>query len=164
MMKSLKFAIAAAGVAGVSLSALLAVSVSAWLGVSLSARQPAARTGLLSERGLTATNFPQNTKLAGNVYVWTDVHPSGLYVTNDLIVVTTDGVLVADGQKDPATTKKMVDFIKGLTIQPIRYVVVCSEHGDHSGGNESFPSTATFISSPASKANLADQAKGDKPR
>ena len=130
--------------------------------LSLAAQQPA-RAGLLSERGLTAANFPQNKKLADSVYVWTDVHPSGLYVTNDLIVVTTDGVLVADGQKDPATTKKMVDFIKGLTIQPIRYVVVCSEHGDHSGGNESFPSTATFISSPASKANLADQAKGDKP-
>ena len=126
--------------------------------LSLAAQQPA-RAGLLSERGLTAANFPQNKKLADSVYVWTDVHPSGLYVTNDLIVVTTDGVLVADGQKDPATTKKMVDFIKGLTIQPIRYVVVCSEHGDHSGGNESFPSTATFISSPASKANLADQAK-----
>jgi len=127
------------------------------------AQQPNARTGLLSERGLTQANFPQNKKLANNVYVWTDVHPSGLYVTNDLIVITPDGVLVADGQKDPPTTKKMVDFIKGLTAQPIKYVIVCSEHGDHSGGHEVFPAGATFIASPASKANLAEQAKGDKP-
>ena len=140
-----------------------AVIASVLASVSLLAQQPPARTGMLSERGLTAANFPQNKKLADNVYVWTDVHPSGLYTTNDLIVVTTDGVLVADGQKDPATTKKMVDFIKGLTSQPIRYVVVCSEHGDHTGGNESFPPGPVFISSPVSKANLEAQAKGDKP-
>src|SRR4029077_16503511 len=118
--------------------------------------------GLLSERGLTTANFPQNKKLASNIYVWTDVHPTGLYTTNDLIVISTNGVLVADGQKDPATTKKRVDFIKGLTTQPIRYVVVASEHGDHTGGNESFPPGAVFISSPVSKANLEAQAKGDK--
>jgi len=95
--------------------------------------------------------------------VWTDVHPSGLYVTNNLIVVTSEGVLVADGQKDSPTTQKMVDFIKDTIHQPIRYVVVCSEHGDHTGGDDVFPTTATFISSPASRANLAEQAKGDKP-
>jgi glyoxylase-like metal-dependent hydrolase (beta-lactamase superfamily II) len=127
------------------------------------AQQSPARTGTLAERGLTQANFPQNTKLADNVYVWTDVHPSGVHTTNDLIVVTTDGVLVADGQKDMATTKKMVDFIKGITTQPVRYVVVASEHGDHAGGNEAFPPTAIFISSPASQFNLAAQAKGDKP-
>src|SRR5947207_15469714 len=114
------------------------------------AQQSPARTGLLSERGLTPANFPQNKKLANNVYVWTDVHPSGLYVTNDLIVITTDGVLVADGQKDPPTTQKMVDFIKGLTDQPIRYVVVCSEHAAHTVGPESFHAGVVFVSSEAS--------------
>jgi cyclase len=135
------------------------------MGIPLStvlAQQPPARTGLLSERGLTTADFPQNKKLKDNVYVWTDVHPSGLYTTNNLIVITTDGVLVADGQKDPATTKKMVDFIKGVTNQPIRYVIVASEHGDHAGGHEAFPAGATFVSSPASQAVLREQAKSDK--
>jgi glyoxylase-like metal-dependent hydrolase (beta-lactamase superfamily II) len=133
------------------------------LGLSISWAQQPARTGLLSERGLTPSDFPQNRKLTPNVYVWTDVHPTGLYTTNDLIIITTNGVLVADGQKDPATTKKMVDFIKSLTSQPIRYVVVASEHGDHSGGHESFPPGAIFISSPASQVNLQTQARNDKP-
>lgn len=93
-------------------------------------------------------DFPQQKQLAPNVYVWSDVHPSGLYTTNDLIVVTTDGVLVADGQKDPETTKKMVDGIAKLTKQPIKLVVIGSEHGDHTGGNASFPSTVTYIKSP----------------
>jgi glyoxylase-like metal-dependent hydrolase (beta-lactamase superfamily II) len=127
------------------------------------AQVPAARTGLLTERHLTAADFPQIKQLAPDVYVWSDVHPSGLYTTNDLIVITTDGVLVADGQKDAATTRKMVDRIAAMTKQPIRYVIVASEHGDHTGGNSAFPAGATFISSPYSKDNLTAQAKQDKP-
>jgi len=96
-------------------------------------------------------DFPQQRKLAENVYVWSDVHPSGSYTTNNLIVITTDGVLVADGQKDQATTKKMIDGIAALTRQPITVVVIASEHGDHTGGNASFPSTVTFIKSPLPK-------------
>lgn len=125
--------------------------------------QPAApRTGLIAQRGLTAADFPQLKKLAPDVYVWSDLHPSGLYTTNDLIVITTQSVLVADGQKDAATTKAMVDRIKALTTQPIVDVIVGSEHGDHTGGNSSFPSPATFISSPYSQSNLAAQAKQDR--
>jgi len=93
-------------------------------------------------------DYPQHKQLAPNVYVWSDVHPSGLYTTNNLIVITTDGVLVADGQRDAAATKKMVDWIATLTKQPIKTVVIGSEHGDHTGGNASFPSTVTFIKSP----------------
>jgi glyoxylase-like metal-dependent hydrolase (beta-lactamase superfamily II) len=93
-------------------------------------------------------DFPQIKKLSENVYVWSDVHPSGLYTTNDLIVITSDGVVVADGQKDAETTKKMVDRVATLTRQPIKFVVIASEHGDHTGGNASFPATVTFIKSP----------------
>ena len=101
--------------------------------------------------GLNPADFPQHKQLAQNVYVWSDVHPSGLYTTNNLIVITTDGVLVADGQKDVETTKKMIDGIATFTRQPITVVVIGSEHGDHTGGNASFPSSVTFIKSPLSK-------------
>lgn len=97
---------------------------------------------------LDPADFPQFKKLTQNVYAWSDVHPSGLYTTNNLIVITTDGVLVADGQKDAATTKKMVDKIATLTRQPIKAVVIGSEHGDHTGGNASFPPGVRFIKSP----------------
>jgi glyoxylase-like metal-dependent hydrolase (beta-lactamase superfamily II) len=114
-------------------------------------------TALLSERNLKPGDFPTMRSTTGDVYVWEDVHALG-FLTNNLIVITPDGVLVADGQNSPEATKKMVEAIGLLTSQPIKYVVVCSEHGDHTGGNEAFPSTATFISSPASQANLARQA------
>lgn len=126
------------------------------------AQTPAPRTGLIADRGLTAADFPQIKQLAENVYVWSDLHPTGLYTTNDLIVITAGGVVVADGQKDAATTKKMVDRIATLTTQPIKYVIVASEHGDHTGGHSSFPPTATFIASPYSTNTLAEQAKQDK--
>ena len=98
--------------------------------------------------GPNPADFPQQKKLAEHVYVWSDVHPSGLYTTNNLIVITTDGVLVADGQRDAATTKKMIDGIGTFTRQPIKVVVIGSEHGDHTGGNASFPSSVTLIKNP----------------
>ncbi|HEY6358158.1 MAG TPA: MBL fold metallo-hydrolase [Vicinamibacterales bacterium] len=122
------------------------------------------RTGAIADRGLTPADFPQLKKLTDNVYVFSDLHSAGFgYMTNDMIVITTSGVLVADGQGTPAVTQKLVDQVAKLTPQPITYVVVCSEHGDHTGGNVSFPSTATFISSPVSQANLQRQAAADRP-
>ncbi len=97
---------------------------------------------------LNPADYPQQRKLADNVYVWSDVHPSGLYTTNNLVVITTDGVLVADGQRDAATTKKMIDGISAITRQAISVVVIGSEHGDHTGGNASFPANVTIVKSP----------------
>jgi glyoxylase-like metal-dependent hydrolase (beta-lactamase superfamily II) len=110
--------------------------------------QTPARTGLIQERGLTSADFPVIKKLSDNVYVWSDVHPNGIYLTNDLIVITTDGVFIADGQKDVPTTRKMIDGIRKLTPQPIKYVAICSEHGDHTGGNDAFPPGTQFLSKP----------------
>ncbi len=122
------------------------------------------RTGAIADRGLTPADFPQLKKLTDSVYVFSDLHSGGFgYMTNDMIVITTDGVLIADGQGTAAVTAKLVDQVATLTPQPIKYVVVCSEHGDHTGGNVSFPSTATFVSSPASQAALQKQASNDRP-
>jgi glyoxylase-like metal-dependent hydrolase (beta-lactamase superfamily II) len=80
--------------------------------------------------------------------------PGGQMTTVSLIVVTSDGVLVADGQGNVAQTQAMVDWIKRTTTQPIKYVVVGSDHGDHTGGNAAFPESATFIAHPTSKKVL----------
>jgi glyoxylase-like metal-dependent hydrolase (beta-lactamase superfamily II) len=98
--------------------------------------------------GLNPADYPQQKKLTENIYVWSDVHPSGLYTTNNLIVITKDGVLVADGQRDAGTTRKLVDGIRALTPQPIKIVVIGSEHGDHTGGNASFPASVSFVKAP----------------
>ena len=128
------------------------------------AQAPASRSAAIADRGLTPADFPQFKKIRDDVYVFSDLHSGGFgYMTNDMIVVTTAGVLVADGQGTPVVTQKLVDAVRTITSQPISVVVVCSEHGDHTGGNSSFPSAATFISSPFSQATLQKQAAGDRP-
>ena len=116
------------------------------------AEAPAGTPGL-AERGLTADSFPRVQGLADNVYTFETL--GGNYATNSLIVVTSDGVLVADGQGNPQTVSQLVEEVGNLTDQPIRYVVVASEHGDHSGGNSAFPNGTTFIAHPNSQATLA---------
>src|SRR5262245_62619775 len=95
------------------------------------------QTGDANKRGLTDKDFPQLTKLADNVYAFemlrgvTPGTNNERFTTNSLIVITTDGVLVADGQGSPAETTQLIEQIKKLTSQPIKYYVMGSEHGDH---------------------------------
>ena len=132
--------------------AILLIAASAY------SQQQVLRTALVKERGLTPADFPQLKKILDNVYVFSDLHTGGLgYMTNDMIVITTDGVLVADGQGNATVTQKLVEQIKKLTDQPIKYVIVCSDHGDHTGGNAAFPWTATFVSSGGMRSLAGDR-------
>ena len=121
------------------------------------------QTGDANKRGLTDKDFPRVIKLADNTYAYEMIRPptpgtnNERFTTNSLIVITTDGVLVADGQGSPADSTRLVEEIKKMTNQPIKYYVMGSEHGDHTGGNASFPATTTFISHPTAKANLERQ-------
>lgn len=122
--------------------------------------QTPVQTGDPAKRGLKESDFPRTKKLAEGVYSYEALRagdPAGFMTTNSLIVVTTDGVLVADGQGNVKQAQEMVDAIKKLTPQPIKYVVICSDHGDHAGGNAAFPEGAIFISSPVSKKTLETQ-------
>jgi cyclase len=77
--------------------------------------------------------------------------------------VTGGGVLVAEGQGTVENVRRLVGDVARLTPQPIRYVIVGSEHGDHVGGDSAFPPGVTFIAHPFSKANLERQAANRRP-
>lgn len=139
----------------ISVTTMLALCTSAGVGYA----QEPIRTADITVRGLTPADFPRLTRLAANVYAYEQIDPTKRTVTaNNLIVVTSDGVLVADGQGTTANTARLVQDIARLTPQPIRYVVVGSEHGDHRGGDSAFPPSTTFIAHPFSQANLRRQA------
>lgn len=117
----------------------------------------------IASRGLQGIDFPRSQELVPGVYAYEGLHsplPDGVvFNTVSLIVVTTDGVMVVDGQGDVRQTKLMIDYIKSITPQPIKYVVVASDHGDHTGGNAAFKAAypdVQFISSPASQLRLAN--------
>jgi glyoxylase-like metal-dependent hydrolase (beta-lactamase superfamily II) len=121
--------------------------------------QDVIRTADIAARGLKNTDFPRLTKLADRVWAYEQVDPTKRIVTvNNLIVITSRGVVVADGQGTVDNTRRLVADIATLTPAPITHVIVCSEHGDHTGGNSAFPSSAVFIASPFSRANLTRQA------
>lgn len=129
-------------------------------------RAQVVQTGDPVKRGLSAADFPRAKQLVPGVYSYEALRagdPGAQMTTVSLIVITSDGVLVADGQGNVAQTREMVDWIKKTTSQPIKYVVICSDHGDHTGGNAAFPEGITFIASPVSKKVLETAGKPPLP-
>jgi glyoxylase-like metal-dependent hydrolase (beta-lactamase superfamily II) len=121
------------------------------------------QTADVSKRGLTERDFPRAKQLAPGVYSYEALRagdPGGKMTTVSLIVITSDGVLVADGQGNATQTRELVDWIAKTTPQPIRYVVICSDHGDHTGGNSAFPAGVTFVVTPASVRAMSSGPNG----
>jgi glyoxylase-like metal-dependent hydrolase (beta-lactamase superfamily II) len=142
-------------------AAVFVIGFSLWS--SESVRAQAVPTGDVAKRGLSEKDFPRARQLTPGVYSYEALRagdPGGKMTTVSLIVVTNDGVLVADGQGNTAQTKEMVDWIAKTTSQPIKYVVICSDHGDHTGGNTAFPAGVRYIATPASIAALSGGANG----
>jgi cyclase len=125
----------------------------------LAAQPQVVRTADPAKRGLDGRDFPRTIKLTDNVYTYEDFHAGDeKFTTTNMFVVTGAGVLVADGQGDPDATRALVQAITTVTPQPIKYVVICSDHGDHTGGNASFPADVRYLVHPTSKATLERQA------
>lgn len=118
------------------------------------------RTADPAARGLTDADFPRVQELAVGVYSYEQLRSAGdeRFTTVSMFVVTSDGVLVADGQGSPDETRRLVETIAGITDQPITHVVICSDHGDHTAGNSAFPESAAFLAHPTSAATLAASA------
>src|SRR6185369_16729979 len=120
------------------------------------------RTADPIKRGLKESDFPRTIKVVDNVYTYEDFHAGDeKFTTTNMFVVTSAGVLVADGQGNPAATKGLVEAIAKVTPQPITYVVICSDHGDHTAGNASFPAGVHYLIHPASKAAMGKNAPPD---
>jgi glyoxylase-like metal-dependent hydrolase (beta-lactamase superfamily II) len=106
----------------------------------------AAAASIAAASAAPGDDLPRLTRLAEGVYSYEHVDPTKRGVTvNNLVVVTSEGVVVADGQGTVDNTRQLVDDIARITPQPIRYVVVGSVHGDHRGGDAGFPPSASFV-------------------
>src|SRR3954469_6729345 len=138
----------------------LFIAVILALFASSAVAQPVVRTADPAKRGLKESDFPRTIKVADNVYTYEDFHAGPeKFTTTNMFVVTDEGVLVADGQGSPEETKRLVEAIAKVTPKPIKYVVICSDHGDHTGGNIAFPPGVKYVIHPLSKASLDDQAE-----
>ena len=125
----------------------------------------AQQTEEMKRRGLTDTNFPRLHKLTENVYAYEMIRApfqGARFTTDNLIVITSDGVLVADAQGSPEDTTRLIQEINKLTNQPIKYVVIGSEHVDHTGGNAVFPD-GNFHRTSGSEAESRSSAQQSQP-
>ena len=138
---------------------LFAVALALVAGSATAAAQP--RTAFPEKRGFQKSDFPRIVKIAENVYDYEDFHPSGM-VTVSLFVVGGDGVLLVDGQADPGKTQGLLDAITATAKKPLRWYVVGSDHGDHTGGNVVLPSGITWIVHPNSRAQMERDAASAK--
>jgi len=71
---------------------------------------------------------------------------------NSLVVVTDEGVLVADGQANPDEGRRLLGEIRKVTSLPVRFIVNASPHGDHTGSNNVFPEAVILSHVNARKA------------
>jgi cyclase len=120
------------------------------------------RSSALSDNNLKKEDFPRWQKVGTDAYIFEGVHSpdtsGAIFTTVSLVVITKDGVLVVDGQGSVPESQQLIDQIKKVTSQPIKYVVVGSDHGDHTGGNAALTTAypdAVFVSTAFSKEALA---------
>ena len=64
---------------------------------------------------------------------------------NAMAIVTSQGVVVVDTGNNPPETRILQKFIQSVTTQPVRYVIISQNHGDHTGGTPLFSPPATVI-------------------
>ncbi len=121
-----------------------------------------AKSADIKYHNLKPTDFPRWHQIVPNVYAYEDtlITPDFTFTTNSLIIVTNEGVVLVDGQDNETRGKALVEAIKKITPQPLKYMIIASDHGDHVAGlpvvKAAFPD-ATFISSSASLKTMQGQ-------
>src|SRR5262249_22297348 len=80
-------------------------------------------------------------KVADDVYAFVGKRNDA----NALVVVTKQGVVLVDTGNTPPETRVLQNFIKSVTDQPVRYVIISQNHGDHTGGTPLFAPPANVI-------------------
>ena len=73
---------------------------------------------------------------------------------NVSVYITNEGVILVD-DKFEYDFQDIVDKVKSVTNQPIKYVLNTHLHGDHTGSNEKFLPTAEIIATKMARDNMA---------
>jgi len=84
---------------------------------------------------------PEFNKVADDVYVYVGKSNDA----NAMVVVTSQGVVVVDTGNNQPETRNILKYIQAISSQPVRYVVITQNHGDHIGGTPLFSPPALVI-------------------
>jgi cyclase len=64
---------------------------------------------------------------------------------NAMVIVTSAGVVLVDTGNNPPETRILQKLVQSVTAEPVRYIVVSQNHGDHVGGVPLFSPPANVI-------------------
>jgi glyoxylase-like metal-dependent hydrolase (beta-lactamase superfamily II) len=82
---------------------------------------------------------------------------------NVAFYITNEGVILVD-DKFEYDYNDIVDKVKSVTNQPIKYVLNTHHHGDHTGSNAKFPPSTEFIAHVNARKNMIDGKMPGPPR
>ncbi len=84
---------------------------------------------------------PEFRQVADGVYAYIGKRNDA----NALAIVTSEGVVLADTGNNNSDSRAILKDIQSVTNQPVRYIVVTQNHGDHVGGIPLFSPPAHVI-------------------
>jgi len=104
---------------------------------------------LAEPAGAITADHAEFTKIADGVYAYV----GKLNDANCMVIVTTQGVIVVDTGNNTTDTRGLLKDIQSVTNEPVRYVVITQNHGDHAGGTPFFSPPAAVILQERAAAN-----------
>ena len=96
-------------------------------------------------------NVPEFKKLADGVFAYIGKQNDA----NAMVIVTSEGVVLVDTGNNNSDSRALLKNIQAVTKEPLRYVVITQNHGDHIGGTPLTQLTASLRGLGA--AELRDQ-------
>jgi len=81
---------------------------------------------------------------------------------NVAVYVTSEGVILVD-DKFEQDHAGIMEKVKSVTSQPVKYVLTTHHHSDHSGGNVGFIGTAQIISTANARTNIVEHKQPNSP-
>lgn len=81
---------------------------------------------------------------------------------NVAVYLTSEGVILID-DKYEQDHDGIMEKVKSITNQPVKYILSTHYHADHSGGNSKFLPTAEIISTANARTNILKQIQSNAP-
>jgi cyclase len=81
---------------------------------------------------------------------------------NVAVYITNEGVILIDDKFDQ-DHDQILEKVKSVTNQPIKYILSTHYHADHSGGNAKFLPTTEIISTANARANIEKHIQSNAP-
>jgi cyclase len=78
-------------------------------------------------------------------------------VSNSVVLVTDEGVLVVDSRMHPDDADSLIEDIRKITDKPVKWLINSQFHGDHMMGNSSFKSAGAMIVAHRDTARIMEQ-------